>query len=158
MEYFIPKIMENNEKIIAVLNNLLEINNDRISGYELATKKAEDSDLKSLFSDMTATGFKLCHDLRNEVEKLKGEAQDSLSTSGNNFDAWTEVRSAILTKDRNAILNSCEVGEKEALNSYEDALNQEELKNNPVVTRVQQQRLEILLAHKKIKNIRENEE
>jgi len=150
--------MENNKTIIAVLNNLLEINNDRISGYELATKNAEDSDLKSLFSDMTASGFKLCHDLRNEVEKLKGEALDNLSTSGNNFDAWAEVRSVILTKDRNAILNSCEVGEKVALNGYEDALNQIELINNPVVTRVQQQRLEILLAHQKIKNIKGNEE
>ena len=44
-----------NEKTIAVLNTLITINNDRIEGYETASKETEEQDLKALFAHFTAT-------------------------------------------------------------------------------------------------------
>ena len=42
--------MSNNKETIEVLNDLIQINNDRIAGYEKAIKetKSEDEDLKVL--------------------------------------------------------------------------------------------------------------
>ena len=48
----------NNEKKIDALNSLIEINNDRISGYETATKEAKEADLKMLFSQHQNTSIK----------------------------------------------------------------------------------------------------
>ena len=39
-----------NEKTLDVFNTLIEINNDRIEGYETATAETEEQDLKVLFS------------------------------------------------------------------------------------------------------------
>ncbi len=147
------KNMDRNIKLIKVLNDLLEINIDRIEGYQLATNKSDDVDLKNLFSDMTASGFQLCHELENEVQKLDGSPSHSTSKSGKTFTAWAEVRAAILTRDRTAILNSCEIGEDVTLDVYEKTLNQRELLNASLVEKVQQQRMEILRAHTKIKNM-----
>ena len=36
------------EKTIDVLNSLIEINNDRIYGYETASKEVEETDLKNV--------------------------------------------------------------------------------------------------------------
>ena len=45
--------MENNNKTTEVLNDLIQINNDRINGYERALKelKDEDDDLRALFTN-----------------------------------------------------------------------------------------------------------
>ena len=112
------KNMERNIRLIKVLNDLLEINIDRIEGYQLATNKSDDVELKNLFSDMTASGFKLCHELEDEVQKLDGSPSHSTSKSGKTFAAWAEVRAAIITKDRTAILNSCEIGEDVTLDIW----------------------------------------
>ncbi len=37
-----------NEKTIAVLNTLVQINNDRTEGYETALKETDESELKAL--------------------------------------------------------------------------------------------------------------
>ena len=46
--------MTTNQKSAGVLNDLIQINNDRITGYEKAAKEAEanDADLKKLFLKM----------------------------------------------------------------------------------------------------------
>jgi hypothetical protein len=44
-----------NEKSIDVLNKLIEINNDRIEGYQTASDETKESDLKELFSKLSNT-------------------------------------------------------------------------------------------------------
>ncbi len=46
--------MQTNEKLIGILNDLVEINNDRIEGYQKASDetKEEDMDLKAIFAEM----------------------------------------------------------------------------------------------------------
>ena len=38
-----------NEKTIAALNSLIQINNDRFEGYDTAFRETEEQDLKTLF-------------------------------------------------------------------------------------------------------------
>jgi len=47
-----------NEKTIDVLNTLIQINNDRIEGYETASKETEEHDLKTMFAQFTKTSEK----------------------------------------------------------------------------------------------------
>ena len=49
----------NNQATINVMNTLIVTNNDRIEGYETATKETEEADLKDLFQRFIKTS-KLC--------------------------------------------------------------------------------------------------
>jgi len=48
--------MKTNEKNIDVLNDLIQINNDRVAGYEKAANETEfvDADLRSIFNSMAS--------------------------------------------------------------------------------------------------------
>jgi len=119
------KIM-NNEKSIDVLNTLIEINNDRIEGYETASKETEESDLQSLFSGFIETSEKCRAELAEEVERLGGTPTEGTKTSGKFFRAWMDVKAAITGKDRKAILSSCEFGEDKAVDTYEKAMQNDD--------------------------------
>jgi len=110
------------EKTIDVLNELVEINNDRIEGYETAYKETEEHDLKSLFGELAGTSKRNNQELSNEILNLGGEPTDSTKVTGKFFRVWMDVKAALTGKDRKAILNSCEFGEDQALETYEDVL------------------------------------
>ena len=110
------------EKSIEVLNSLITINNDRIEGYETASKETEEHDLKTLFTQFISTSQKCKQELVGEVHKLGGEVAEGTKTSGKFFRTWMDVKAALTGKDRKAILNSCEYGEDKALEVYNDAL------------------------------------
>ena len=116
----------NNEKSIDVLNTLIEINNDRIEGYETASKETDESDLKNLFSSLIATSEKCKAELTEEVERLGGEATEGTKISGKFFRVWMDVKAALTGKDRKAILDSCEYGEDKAVDTYEKVLKNDD--------------------------------
>jgi uncharacterized protein (TIGR02284 family) len=122
------------EKTIETLNKLVKINNDRIEGYEKASKNTEERDLKNLFSELTDTSRKCRTELINEINKLGGEATEETNTSGNFFRAWMDFKSALTGKDRKAILNSCEYGEENADETYQTVLDDESMHLSPQQT------------------------
>ena len=71
-----------NEKTIDVLNSLIEINNDRIEGYETASKETEEDDLQELFSRMMKTSTKCKQELTQEVERLGGTPIEGTRITG----------------------------------------------------------------------------
>ena len=111
-----------NEKTIAVLNTLITINNDRIEGYETASKETEEQDLKTLFAQFSSTSQKCKQELTNEVSKLGGTSAEGTLTTGKLHRVWMDVKAALTGKDREAILKSCEFGEGVAQDTYEKAL------------------------------------
>ena len=112
----------NKEKTIEVLNTLVQINNDRIDGYETASKEADETDLKTLFSHFTETSLKCNTELVAEVNRLGGKPTEGTTTSGKFFRVWMDIKSAVTGSDRKAIINSCEYGEGWATDTYEKAL------------------------------------
>ena len=111
-----------NKKAIDVLNKLVEINNDRIEGYETAGKETTEPDLKVLFTKLAETSQDCRIELEREVELLGGTPAKGTKVSGKFFRAWMDVKAAITGKDRKAILESCEYGEDQALKTYESVL------------------------------------
>jgi uncharacterized protein (TIGR02284 family) len=108
---------------IEVLNTLITINNDRIEGYETASKVTDEQDLKILFAEFSATSKKCKQELIMEVTKLGGEVDEGTMISGKFFRGWMEVKAALTGHDRKAILDSCEYGEDVALDTYKTALS-----------------------------------
>lgn len=110
------------ENVIEVLNTLITINNDRIEGYLTASKETEEQDLKTLFAHFISTSQKCKQELVIEVNKMGGEAAEGTLTSGKFFRVWMDVKAALTGRDRKAILSSCDYGEDEAEETYENAL------------------------------------
>ena len=71
-----------NEKTISLLNGLIEINNDRIEGYERAAKETDESDLKSLFMSMADESRGHRSELISEVIGLGGTPAEGTTASG----------------------------------------------------------------------------
>lgn len=114
-----------NEKTIDVLNSIIQINNDRIEGYETASKETEDAELKNLFASFIDSSEQCKNDLEEEVKKLGGEPTESTRTTGKFFRVWMDVKATLTSNDSKAILNSCEYGEKAAKDAYESVLTDE---------------------------------
>jgi len=143
-----------NQKTIAVLNTLITINNDRIEGYDTASKETEEQDLKTLFAQLSSTSQKCKHELTNEVSKLGGTSAEGTLTIGKFFRVWMDVKAALTGKDRKAILNSCEYGEDKAKDTYENALkNNIENLNLEQQTMIKAQHTLLMADHDKIKSM-----
>jgi uncharacterized protein (TIGR02284 family) len=113
------------DKTIAALNKLVQINNDRIEGYQKAFENTEERDLKDLFTTFEKTSMRCQTELTSEIHKLGGEATEGTTTSGKFFRTWMDFKSALTGKDRKAILNSCEYGEENADETYQSVLADE---------------------------------
>lgn len=149
--------MENDKKI-AALNSLIEINNDRIEGYDTAANETNESDLKSLFAELSTTSHENLDALRVEIEKLNGTAESGTRTTGKFFRAWMDVKAALTGNDRHEILSSCEFGEDKALEAYDNLLDENDAgldSTQLALIRTQQARLRA--DHDKVKSLRDVE-
>ncbi|MEO5570374.1 MAG: PA2169 family four-helix-bundle protein [Bacteroidia bacterium] len=148
--------MENiNEKTVSVLNGLIEINNDRIDGYEKAAKEIEENDLKSLFTEFANDSRQHRGELITEVVSHGGSPAEGNTAAGKVYHAWMDIKAALTAKDTKGIVNSCEYGEDAAVEAYDDALKSDGLsqKLRSVVIR---QRAGVKQSHDKIKMIRDS--
>ncbi len=116
--------MENQTTLIEVLNDLIEINHDRVVGYDKAIEQTQDVDidLKAIFATMASNSKKYAAELAEEVNKLGGEPAEGTTNRGKVYRVWMDIKKAFATNDRQAILTSCEFGESAAQSAYDEAL------------------------------------
>jgi uncharacterized protein (TIGR02284 family) len=121
--------MQNTKDTIGVLNDLILVNNDRITGYEKAIRetKPEDEDLKILYATMIAESHRNKIALASEVQALGAEIEQGPTTGGKIYRAWMDVKAVFTGHNRRAILSNCEAGEDAAKKAYHDALEHEAL-------------------------------
>jgi len=148
--------MQNTKETIEVLNDLIQINNDRITGYEKAIKetKVEDEDLKILFATMIAESHRNKIALATEVQTMGAEVENGTTTSGKIYRAWMDVKAIFTGHDRHTVLANCEAGEDAAKRAYRTALEHEAL---PAYIRelLVQQEGALLASHDEIKSLRD---
>lgn len=149
--------MENTQATAEVLNDLVQINNDRIEGYNRALKDLKDGegDLKSLFLSIIDDSNRYKNELGKEVEVLGKDIETSTTTSGKIHRAWLDVKAAFTAHDTHDILEECEFGEDAAVKAYKEALNEEYIPAflREIITRHHD---EVLDAHDEIKALRDN--
>ncbi|RNL52111.1 PA2169 family four-helix-bundle protein [Pedobacter jejuensis] len=148
--------MENTEKTVEILNDLIEINNDRADGFDKAS-----ADLDDVNIDLKATFEKLSSDSRaNSLELAglvgrNGDAPDTGNTIlGTLHRAWIDIKASFGGDDRHSILAECERGEDAIKKAYRDALAENEL-SEPLRSTLLKQQEGINAGHDLIKGLRD---
>jgi uncharacterized protein (TIGR02284 family) len=148
--------MKTSEETIEILNDIIQINNDRIRGYERAIEelKEDNNDLKTLFEVCIDQSRQNRMVLGKEVQAYGGEMTTGTTGRGKIYRAWMDVKAVFAGHDRQAVLENCEFGEDAALKAYETALKKEDLPEYLKVMLFQQHDL-LFKAHQQIKALRD---
>ncbi|HTE24639.1 PA2169 family four-helix-bundle protein [Flavitalea sp.] len=141
---------------IEILNDLIEINNDRIQAYKLSLRdlKIGDQVLSPLFMKMIDESKKNNRVLSREVDILGGEAERGTSLEGKFYRAWMNVRNTLAGKKKYQILQNCEINEDSTLEAYRTAIQCEEL-SGYLREMISDQLDELLHSHDSIKSLRD---
>lgn len=145
-----------NNQIASILNNLIETCKDGQEGFRAAAENlAGDYELKNLFSSYSMQRARFVGELQAEAATF-GEynPEDSTSVVGTIHRGWMNLKSALASNDRHAILAECERGEDVAVSHYEKALATENLPPH-LSTLIQRQLQEIRAAHDKVRDLRD---
>ena len=146
--------MSQRKEIISTLNGLIETLKDGQEGFKQSASGVDDPQLKTLFDNFALQRSKFAGELQSEVVQLgEPEPEDSSSTSGALHRTWINIKSAVTSRDRHAILAEAERGEDSAVSAYRDALEQD--LPAPVREIVSRQSSEVKMAHDKIRNLRD---
>ncbi|MCY1662408.1 MULTISPECIES: PA2169 family four-helix-bundle protein [Chryseobacterium] len=119
----------NNEKNVAVLNDLLNITNDRIEGFSKVEDKVWDTHpaLRIDYDHMVSQSQTMKNDLITHINEHGGEADNTTSTAGAFHRAWIDVKNAFSAEKDESTLENVVFGEKAAIDAYQDALDSGDL-------------------------------
>jgi uncharacterized protein (TIGR02284 family) len=139
-----------------VLNDLIEINNDRVAGFEKVTSDINDEniDLKDIFLRYAGQSRNFSQELSAEVGKLGADVETDTSVAGTLHRAWIDVKSLFSDGSRKSILEEAERGEDAIKAAYKKALESSEL--TPDIRQlISRQSQEIKDGHDTIKALRD---
>lgn len=142
-----------NDDVISTLNGLIETCKDGQNGFKESAEAVSDSNLKTLFYELSQQRSQFSGELQDLVRGLGGDPENSGSVAGAIHRGWINLKSAITGKDDGAILNEAERGEDSAKKAYKEALEQNLPAN--VLNTVQNQYSQVQTAHDKVRDLRD---
>lgn len=146
-----------NKEIVEVLNDLIRINRDRITGYEKAVENLDEGDavLKTLFYQLSDESQKMKEELSTEVRSLGGEPAEDTTMSGKIYRAWMDIKDTFSGDDAKSALEACEYGEDAAQKAYAEALDDSREFPDNIQRLIRDQKDLLRLSHDLIRNKRD---
>ncbi len=115
--------MKYTEKISNNLNELLTRTYDAEKGYKEGAEKVENPTIKKFFEERAQERYNFGHELKTEIKAFGQEPDKGGSLKGTLHRNWMDLKSFFNSNDEEAMLNEVERGEKEAIETYSDILN-----------------------------------
>ena len=151
--------MEKTKATIETLNDLVQINNDRIRGFERALKNLTDDDagIRYFCINCIAESHRFKMELGTEIEALSKhkDIDNTTTVLGTLHRNWLQLKAKFTAYNTKNVLEECEFGEDAILKAYKTALEQEYL---PAYIRdmlVNQQAI-LQESHDEIKSLRDH--
>lgn len=144
-----------NDKVISVLNSLIETGKDGEEGFKVAADGLKSADIKSRFLDFSRQRAQMVRDLQDEVRRLGGDPEKGGSVAGSLHRGWMNIRSVVTGKDEHAILAEAERGEDTAKSAFETALK-EQLPAAPQAL-VQRYAAQVKQVHDEVRALRDHQ-
>lgn len=114
-----------NDKIVSVLNGLIEISRDGAEGFRTCAEDVDDAALKLYFENRAQSCKQAVRELSSEVRRYGGDPDSGGTVTGALHRAWVDLKTAVTSQDNLAVLEECERGEAAAVMAYENALREE---------------------------------
>ncbi|WP_313503471.1 ferritin-like domain-containing protein [Kaistella carnis] len=143
-----------NNPIVSTLNDLLQITNDRIEGFNKVEDKVWEKypNLKSDYTNMVDQSQKMRLELKSLISERNGDADDSTTVAGGLHRTWIDVKNAFSSDNAESTLENVTFGENAAIEAYQKALDSGDL--CPESSRVIQDQLHSLKAsYEKFRNL-----
>lgn len=105
-----------------VLNSLIETCRDGERGFRSAAETAIDRDIKGLFAALADERGRFADQLTPHVQRLGGHAPMYGTTAGAMHRRWMTFKGAVSNHHDAALLKEAERGERNAIQSYREAL------------------------------------
>jgi len=137
------------EKTESKLNDLIEKAYDAEKGFRKAADHVDDSRLKTFFTEKARVRSGYITDLRSLLTKHGMDViEKDGSASGSMHRAWIDTKAFFSTDEEESMLEEVRKGEKQAIDDYDDILDNCEL-NQPVRDLLEQQKAEIVESYNK---------
>ncbi|MGH8763394.1 MAG: ferritin-like domain-containing protein [Nitrosospira sp.] len=114
-----------NDRIVSVLNDLIEISRDGAEGFRTCAEDVDEDALKLYFENRAQSCAHAVGELSAEVRRYGGDPDTGGSAAGTLHRAWVGLKTAVTSGDNLAVLEECERGEAAAVMAYENALREE---------------------------------
>lgn len=144
-----------NDEVIDKLNGLIQTCKDGQDGFKEAAEGIENSELKTVFYEFSQQRSDFVGVLQGLVRSLGGDPEKEGTFAASVHRGWIDIKSAVTGKNEESILNECERGEDHAKEAYADALKFAFPAN--IADVVQQQSHAVIVAHNRIKSLRNEE-
>src|SRR5271154_1597984 len=93
-----------------VLNELLNMNNDRAEGYQKASQDTCELELKTVFDGMADESMKNASAITRRIKQSGGDTVGNIGTiSGMFYRICRDIRAKFTGKGRRSILDSCKM-------------------------------------------------
>lgn len=115
---------QSNDKVVDVLNNLIETLRDGQKGFQEAAEGIKDPSIKALFQGYSRQREQLCTELTSVVRRLGGEPEKSGHVAAALHRGWLNLKTALTGNDEKAIIDEAERGEDMAMAAFRDALKE----------------------------------
>lgn len=134
--------MEDRNKAVHKLNQLLEKNIEAEKGYNKAAEQADNGLLKKILIMEADKRHYFGDKIKDEIVKLGGMPEKEESTASKVHRTWIDIKAALSGNNDKSIVEECRRGDKAAMDEYEEVLKDSELTASSRKV-VQQQREEI---------------
>lgn len=118
---------ESNKKAVDALNELIEKNYDAEAVYKEAVTDVKNHELKDFFTKSVEQRYEFGHELKSEIAKLGGTPEKGTSIAGDVHRLWINLKSLVVGKDVEAVINECERGQEATIADYEKVLKMDEV-------------------------------
>jgi uncharacterized protein (TIGR02284 family) len=141
-----------NERVIDILNKLIETCKDGEYGFRTCAEHVDSQHLRTVFLDRAESCRKGAMELQAEVARLGGKPETDSSTTGTMHRGWVNLKGALTGNSDQAALDECERGEDAALERYRDAIKAD--LPSQVAALVQRQYEGVKRNHDQIRSLR----
>jgi uncharacterized protein (TIGR02284 family) len=115
----------NAEKVVEVLNDLLENSRDGEYGFRACAEEVESPQLKQVFQNRSADCARGAGELVQLIRRFGGSPDDGGTVSGAMHRGWVHVKGTVGANSALSMLEECERGEDAAVARYRKALKED---------------------------------
>ncbi len=140
------------DRMIDIMNELVQLNNERVECYQDALKETKNEGLQKVFNNIIGESQKFSEDLSKEITNLGGSIENVPKIKQIVKD-WTSRKSHVRSADE--VMTSCQEREDAILESYQEIIRSNNLSED-IKSLILSQKERLELSNDKVKKVSGN--